>query len=75
MFRRKTFRLELPSRTLMMGVLNVTPDSFSDGGKFLDAVRAAEHAMALQLCGRRFAGLWRRIHAPGIAGSNGIRRA
>ena len=44
MFRRKKFKLRLPSRTLVlgertlvMGVLNVTPDSFSDGGLFLDA--------------------------------------
>ena len=27
-----------------MGVLNVTPDSFSDGGLYLDAERAVEHA-------------------------------
>ena len=32
------------SRTLIMGVLNVTPDSFSDGGQFLDHDRAVEHA-------------------------------
>jgi dihydropteroate synthase len=31
-------------RTLIMGVLNVTPDSFTDGGKFLDAQRAAARA-------------------------------
>ena len=31
-------------RTLLMGVLNVTPDSFSDGGKFLSADRAVAHA-------------------------------
>jgi hypothetical protein len=31
-------------RTLVMGVLNVTPDSFSDGGRFYDPARAAEHA-------------------------------
>ena len=31
-----------------MGVLNVTPDSFSDGGKFLDAKRAVEQALKLQ---------------------------
>ena len=37
------FELEF-SRTLIMGVLNVTPDSFSDGGLFLDAGRAVEHA-------------------------------
>ena len=32
------------SRSLVMGVLNVTPDSFSDGGKFTDVGRAVEHA-------------------------------
>ena len=31
-------------RPLVMGVLNVTPDSFSDGGKFSDVSRAVEHA-------------------------------
>jgi dihydropteroate synthase len=52
---RKTFHLKLRSstlllgpRTLIMGVLNVTPDSFSDGGKFLDPRRAVEHALAMQ---------------------------
>jgi dihydropteroate synthase len=34
-------------RTLVMGVLNVTPDSFSDGGLFFDARRAVEHAREL----------------------------
>ncbi|HEX8560853.1 MAG TPA: dihydropteroate synthase [Pyrinomonadaceae bacterium] len=32
------------ARTLVMGVLNVTPDSFSDGGRYLDPARALEHA-------------------------------
>lgn len=32
------------ARTLIMGVLNVTPDSFSDGGRFFDRARALEHA-------------------------------
>jgi dihydropteroate synthase len=52
---RKIHRLQLPSRaivlgerTLIMGVLNVTPDSFSDGGKFFDAKRAVAHALAMQ---------------------------
>ena len=56
--RRKTFRLKLPSRTmvlggrtLVMGVLNVTPDSFSDGGQFLDPARAIEHAIAMESAG------------------------
>jgi dihydropteroate synthase len=36
--------LALGGRTLVMGVLNVTPDSFSDGGQFFDTERAAAHA-------------------------------
>jgi len=39
--------LELGARTLVMGVLNVTPDSFSDGGRYLDTARAIEHGLAL----------------------------
>jgi len=39
--------LELGKRTLIMGVLNVTPDSFSDGGRFLDADAAVAHARQL----------------------------
>ncbi len=42
-----TRTLLLGKRTLIMGVLNVTPDSFSDGGKFLDKERASEHALQL----------------------------
>lgn len=37
----------LLDRTLLMGVVNVTPDSFSDGGQFLDAAQAVEHAKRL----------------------------
>jgi dihydropteroate synthase len=55
---RKTFRLKLPSRTLalgqrtvVMGVLNVTPDSFSDGGKFLQPESAVEQAFAIERAG------------------------
>jgi dihydropteroate synthase len=36
--------LSCGERTLVMGVLNVTPDSFSDGGQFFDLERAAAHA-------------------------------
>jgi len=39
--------LELGKRTLIMGVINVTPDSFSDGGQFLDPEKAVEHAERL----------------------------
>src|SRR5689334_9695912 len=39
--------LRIGDRTLIMGIVNVTPDSFSDGGKFLDPGRAIAHAMQL----------------------------
>lgn len=39
-------RLDL-DRPIVMGVLNVTPDSFSDGGRFIDAEPALEHARRL----------------------------
>jgi len=38
-------------RTVVMGVLNVTPDSFSDGGEFLDPTRAIEHGRRLHEAG------------------------
>jgi dihydropteroate synthase len=39
--------LELGKRTRIAGVLNVTPDSFSDGGRFLNRDQSVEHAMTL----------------------------
>jgi dihydropteroate synthase len=39
--------LELGRRTLIMGIVNVTPDSFSDGGRFFDRERALQHAEQL----------------------------
>jgi dihydropteroate synthase len=39
--------LELGRRTLIMGVVNVTPDSFSDGGLYLDAEKAVVRAEQL----------------------------
>ena len=39
--------LPLGKRTLVMGIVNVTPDSFSDGGQFLDPEKAVEHAIQL----------------------------
>ena len=41
--RRYVDGLPQPDRTLVMGVLNVTPDSFSDGGRFVDPNDAVEH--------------------------------
>ena len=39
--------LELGKRTLIMGIVNVTPDSFSDGGLYLDSEKATAHALRL----------------------------
>jgi dihydropteroate synthase len=57
-FLRKKFRLKLPSRTLvlgertlLMGVLNVTPDSFSDGGLYANTDAAVAHALAMERAG------------------------
>jgi len=46
-WRLRTRSLELGRRTLVMGVLNVTPDSFSDGDRFLDPQAATEHALRM----------------------------
>jgi dihydropteroate synthase len=55
---RRMFRVKLRSRTLVlgertlvMGVLNVTPDSFSDGGKYFTVRKAANAALAMQEAG------------------------
>jgi dihydropteroate synthase len=40
-------RLLLGGRPLVMGIVNITPDSFSDGGLFLDPGRAVEHGLEL----------------------------
>ncbi len=39
--------LQLPKRPLLMGIVNVTPDSFSDGGRFFEPQRAVERALQL----------------------------
>jgi dihydropteroate synthase len=50
--RRDDFLNRLGARPVVMGILNVTPDSFSDGGRFLTADAAVTHAkqMAAQGC-------------------------
>ena len=52
---RKCFRLQLPHgtlelgrKTLIMGILNVTPDSFYDGGAYLRTDEAVEHGLQLE---------------------------
>src|SRR5260370_23947667 len=82
MNERRKFRLRLPTRTLIlggrtlvMGVLNVTPDSFSDGGEFLEPGRAVEHALEMEQAGAGlldFGGETTRPGSQGKAGGHGI---
>jgi dihydropteroate synthase len=46
-FRARRFEFVFPRPALVMGIVNVTPDSFSDGGMFFDADRAVAHALEL----------------------------
>jgi len=49
--RLKSGQLDLGRRTLVMGILNVTPDSFSDGGKFFGFHDAMQQAMEMIVAG------------------------
>lgn len=46
-WKMRSRSLSLGGRTVIMGIVNVTPDSFSDGGHFFDSDRAVAHALAL----------------------------
>src|SRR5579884_65528 len=47
-WKLKNREIVLGERTLVMGILNVTPDSFSDGGKYADPDRAFSRALELE---------------------------
>jgi dihydropteroate synthase len=75
MIRRKLFRLKLPSRTLVlgertlvMGVLNVTPDSFSNGGKFFRLADAVKAALAMERAGADILDIGAESTRPGSTG-------
>jgi len=44
----RSARIDLGRRTAIMGILNVTPDSFSDGGQFFDRVKAIDRALQIE---------------------------
>src|SRR6266702_416014 len=78
MIRRKLFRLKLSSgtmvlgkRTLVMGVLNMTPDSFSDGGKFFRVEDAVNAAMAMERAGADILDIGAESTQPGSEGISG----
>lgn len=75
MFRRKRFCLKLPARTLVlgertliMGVLNVTPDSFSDGGAHLDPDAAVARAFEIERQGADILDIGAESTRPGSEG-------
>jgi len=47
LFRARQFEFRFPRPALVMGIVNVTPDSFSDGGKFFSPAKAVAHALEL----------------------------
>src|SRR5208283_4674121 len=47
LLRARQFEYVFPGRALLMGVVNVTPDSFSDGGQFFSTERAVARALQL----------------------------
>jgi dihydropteroate synthase len=76
MLKRRKYRLhlhsgvlELGERTLVMGVLNVTPDSFSDGGKFLEPRSAIEHALEMERAGADLLDIGGESTRPGSTGT------
>jgi dihydropteroate synthase len=52
----------------IMGILNVTPDSFSDGGRYLDAAAAIEHGLELAAQGAAIVDVGGESTRPGAAG-------
>lgn len=71
---RKIFRWRLAKRslllgkkTLVMGVVNVTPDSFSDGGRFLSPRKAIQQALALEKAGADILDIGAESTRPGSA--------
>jgi dihydropteroate synthase len=59
--------LQLGDRTLIVGILNITPDSFSDGGKYTDPDRAVARALELQELGADIIDIGAESTKPGAA--------
>lgn len=63
------FELELTrGKPLIMGIVNVTPDSFSDGGKFFHTLKAIDHARQLLEAGANILDVGGESTRPGAAG-------
>lgn len=66
-FSAGRYRLPLGGRAYVMGILNVTPDSFSDGGKYFDPEVAARHALLMQEQGADIIDIGAQSTRPGFA--------
>ena len=66
-WKLKQRELRLGERTILMGVLNVTPDSFSDGGKYSDPDRAFARAIELEEQGADIVDIGAESTRPGSA--------
>ncbi|HEY1786752.1 MAG TPA: dihydropteroate synthase [Verrucomicrobiae bacterium] len=67
LFSARQFQFVFPRPALVMGIVNVTPDSFSDGGKFLDTSAAVERAMELAAQGAEILDIGGESTRPGAA--------
>ena len=65
--QRRAPGLPEPGRCLVMGVVNVTPDSFSDGGAWLEPAAAVAHGLRLVAEGADLVDVGRRVDPPGRA--------
>jgi dihydropteroate synthase len=66
-FRARQFEFVFPRPALIMGVVNVTPDSFSDGGNFFAAEAAVAHALKLVADGAEILDIGGESTRPGAA--------
>lgn len=65
LFRARQSEFRFPRPALIMGIVNVTPDSFSDGGKFLNPDAAVAHALELAAQGAEILDLGGESTRPG----------
>jgi dihydropteroate synthase len=76
-WRCREHAFDVAGRVLVMGVVNITPDSFSDGGRFLDPTAAIAHARGLRGAGADVLDLGAESTRPGsepVAAAEQLRR-
>jgi dihydropteroate synthase len=67
LFRCRQFEFRFPRPALVMGIVNVTPDSFSDGGQFCDTDAAVSHGLDLAQQGAAILDIGGESSRPGAA--------